>query len=99
MNYWIFVHAVYSVPGCIGVSFMDTFAIVCCRYLGRKRLKYKEEEWVKGAKTLIWPHYSYWTLSYILSYRGATKLLAQKPLSKMVPVDEYLPIMFNQHPT
>ncbi|OWF49716.1 procollagen galactosyltransferase 1-like isoform X2 [Mizuhopecten yessoensis] len=67
-------------------------------YLGRKRLKISEESYVEGSETLVWPSYSYWTLSYILSNRGAKKLLQQEPLSKMIPVDEYLPIMFDKHP-
>ncbi|XP_033732543.1 procollagen galactosyltransferase 1-like isoform X2 [Pecten maximus] len=67
-------------------------------YLGRKRLKLSEETYVDGSQTLVWPSYSYWTLSYILSDRGARKLLQQQPLSKMIPVDEYLPIMFDKHP-
>lgn len=66
-------------------------------YLGRKRL-HKEEKLVDGASYLVWPTYSYWTLSYIISQKGAQKLINQKPLRKMIPVDEYLPIMFNQHP-
>lgn len=67
-------------------------------YLGRKRLNVKDEAYVQGSKTLAWPSYSYWTLSYILSYKGVEKLMAQEPLKKMIPVDEYLPIMFDQHP-
>ncbi|KAF2901651.1 hypothetical protein ILUMI_04535 [Ignelater luminosus] len=42
--------------------------------------------------------YSYWTLGYALSYRGARKLLDAEPLSRLVPVDEYLPILFDKHP-
>lgn len=42
--------------------------------------------------------YSYWTLGYALSNRGAKKLLDGDPLSKLVPVDEYLPILFDRHP-
>lgn len=67
-------------------------------YLGRKRLHRNEEKVVDGTSHLVWPSYSYWTLSYIVSQQGAQKLLNQKPLGKMVPVDEYLPIMFNRHP-
>ena len=52
---------------------------------------------MEGSERLAWPHYSYWTLSYALSNAGAHKLLAQKPLTKMVPVDEFLPIMFDRH--
>ncbi|KAL5012579.1 hypothetical protein ScPMuIL_011130 [Solemya velum] len=66
-------------------------------YIGRKRL-HRSEEWVDGSEQLVWPSYSYWTLSYLLSRRGATKLVQQRPLQKMIPVDEYLPIMFDRHP-
>nr|KAG5699847.1 hypothetical protein BaRGS_034621 [Batillaria attramentaria] len=65
-------------------------------YLGRKRLRKNDERLVEGSERLAWPHYSYWTLSYMLSNAGARKLLAQKPLSKMVPVDEYLPMHVRQ---
>ncbi len=42
--------------------------------------------------------YSYWAIAYALSFHGAEKLLDGKPLGKMVAVDEYLPIMYNEHP-
>uniref|UniRef100_A0A8C9XT73 Si:ch211-13f8.2 n=1 Tax=Sander lucioperca TaxID=283035 RepID=A0A8C9XT73_SANLU len=68
-------------------------------YVGRKRLQVKEpEQWVKGVSNLVHPGYSYWTLGYVLSLNGAQKLLQAKPLNKMLPVDEFLPIMFNKHP-
>ena len=41
--------------------------------------------------------YTYWTLSYALTRRGMTKLLSQDPIAHMLPVDEYLPIMFDSH--
>nr|XP_046264773.1 procollagen galactosyltransferase 2 [Scatophagus argus] len=68
-------------------------------YVGRKRLQVKKpEHWVKGVSNLVHPGYSYWTLAYVLSLTGAKKLLHAKPLNKMLPVDEFLPIMFNKHP-
>ncbi|XP_044287137.1 procollagen galactosyltransferase 1 isoform X2 [Varanus komodoensis] len=41
-----------------------------------------------------------WDLIYIGRKRmqGAQKLLGAEPLSKMLPVDEFLPVMFNKHP-
>ena len=42
--------------------------------------------------------YSYWTLGYILTNRGASLLLEDDPKMKMIPVDEYIPVMFDQHP-
>ncbi|KHJ75106.1 LPS glycosyltransferase, partial [Oesophagostomum dentatum] len=67
-------------------------------YLGRKRLADQEELWVPGHRHLSTVGYSYWTLGYILSNEGARRLLAAKPLEALLPVDEYLPIMFNKHP-
>ncbi|KAL3870728.1 hypothetical protein ACJMK2_038772 [Sinanodonta woodiana] len=67
-------------------------------YLGRKRLNLKDEFYVTDSQTLVWPSYSYWTLSYLLSLEGAKKLLQQRPLQRMIPVDEYLPVMFDKHP-
>ncbi|XP_017328224.3 procollagen galactosyltransferase 2 [Ictalurus punctatus] len=68
-------------------------------YVGRKRLQVKNpERWVQGIKNLVYPDYSYWTLGYALSLQGAKKLLEAKPLGKMLPVDEFLPVMFNKHP-
>ncbi|KAG7456859.1 hypothetical protein MATL_G00240430 [Megalops atlanticus] len=68
-------------------------------YVGRKRLQVKQrEQAVEGVSNLVVPDYSYWTLGYALSLQGATKLLNAQPFSKMLPVDEFLPVMFNKHP-
>jgi len=75
-----------------------TICILFCSYLGRKILRSDMESWVDGTSSIVWPHYSYWTLGYMLTYRGAWKLIQQNPLGKLVPVDEYLPIMFDKHP-
>ena len=68
------------------------------RYVGRKALMWREEKYVQGATRLVYPLYSYWTLGYVLSVRGARKLLEGRPFDNLLPVDEYIPIMFNQHP-
>ena len=47
---------------------------------------------------LVEADYSYWTLGYMMSLRGARKLLRAEPLSKVLPVDEFLPVMYNKHP-
>lgn len=67
-------------------------------YLGRKKLKSSDEPWVEEAENLVYVDYSYWTLCYAITLEGAKKLLAAQPLGQMLPVDEYLPIMFNKHP-
>ena len=56
-----------------------------------------EEVAVEGTETLVYAKYSYWTLGYILRLSGAEKLIAAEPLGQMIPVDEYIPIMFNDH--
>lgn len=66
--------------------------------MGRKILNWEDEELVSGTSVLVTPHYSYWTLGYLISLRGARKLMEAQPFNKLLPVDEYLPIMFNTHP-
>ncbi|KAM7543262.1 hypothetical protein Aperf_G00000013533 [Anoplocephala perfoliata] len=66
-------------------------------YVGRKRMS-TNEVMVEGTHFLAYPSYTYWTLAYMLRRSGALKLMAQRPLEKMVAVDEFLPIMFNRHP-
>ncbi|NXF96072.1 GT251 galactosyltransferase, partial [Eubucco bourcierii] len=68
-------------------------------YLGRKRMQVEvPEKPVPRVRNLVVADYSYWTLAYALSLRGAQKLLAAQPLAKMLPVDEFLPVMFDKHP-
>ena len=67
-------------------------------YLARKILHYRKEKWVPLSSRLVLPDYSYWTAGYLVSQSGAKKLLRQQPLTKMMAVDEYLPLMFNEHP-
>jgi collagen beta-1,O-galactosyltransferase len=42
--------------------------------------------------------YSYWTLGYALSLNGASKLIHADPLSRLLAIDEFLPIMYDKHP-
>ncbi|XP_026723121.1 procollagen galactosyltransferase 1-like [Athene cunicularia] len=68
-------------------------------YIGRKRMQVERpEKSVPRVRNLVEADYSYWTLGYVLSLSGARKLLAAEPLGKMLPVDEFLPVMFNKHP-
>ncbi|XP_035995694.1 procollagen galactosyltransferase 2 [Fundulus heteroclitus] len=67
-------------------------------YLGRKQVNPGKEEAVENVRNLVVADYSYWTLSYAISQQGAQKLLNAEPLSKMLPVDEFLPIMYDKHP-
>jgi collagen beta-1,O-galactosyltransferase len=68
-------------------------------YLGRKIMRADEENYEKTIETfLIEPSYSHWTVGYALSLRGAKMLVDEKPIQKILPVDEYLPIMYDHHP-
>ncbi|MEQ2251506.1 Procollagen galactosyltransferase 1 [Ilyodon furcidens] len=68
-------------------------------YIGRKRMQVDHpEKSVPNIHNLVEADYSYWTLGYMLSLQGAQKLLMAEPLSKMLPVDEFLPVMYNKHP-
>uniref|UniRef100_A0A4W4GZG1 procollagen galactosyltransferase n=1 Tax=Electrophorus electricus TaxID=8005 RepID=A0A4W4GZG1_ELEEL len=68
-------------------------------YIGRKRMQVdRPEKAVHNVHNLVEADYSYWTLGYMMSLQGAKKLLKAEPLTKMLPVDEFLPIMFNKHP-
>ncbi|KAJ8260546.1 hypothetical protein COCON_G00162690 [Conger conger] len=66
-------------------------------YLGRKQVQPGDEVVVENVRNLVVADYSYWTLSYMISQQGAQKLLNAEPLSKMLPVDEFLPIMYDKH--
>lgn len=70
-------------------------------YLGRKREgESAEESWFNNRtdSMLVHPTYSYWTIGYLISLSGAKKLVNSEPLSKLIPVDEFLPIMYDRHP-
>uniref|UniRef100_A0A672I0X4 procollagen galactosyltransferase n=1 Tax=Salarias fasciatus TaxID=181472 RepID=A0A672I0X4_SALFA len=68
-------------------------------YIGRKRMQVDHpERSLPNIHNLVEADYSYWTLGYMLSLRGARKLLRAKPLTKMLPVDEFLPVMYDKHP-
>ncbi|XP_017304196.2 glycosyltransferase 25 family member-like [Diaphorina citri] len=67
-------------------------------YLGRKKLSEKPDTWVSGSRYLVEASYSYWTLGYLLSRQGARKLTQARPLSNLLPVDEFLPLLSGKHP-
>ena len=67
-------------------------------YLGRKKLQVEEPEIIPyGGSHFVEADYSYWTLAYALTLEGAKKLIAQAPLDRLLPVDEYLPIMYDRY--
>lgn len=65
-------------------------------YLGRNPLG-KDGLSIKGSKLLREPGPSLTLSGYIITFQGARKLINTKPLKKMVPVDEYVGIMYDKH--
>ncbi len=57
-----------------------------------------DEKLLPETTCLVKPAYSYWTLGYLVSHSGAEKLVQAQPFDNLLPVDEYFPIMFNEHP-
>ncbi|KAK4539079.1 hypothetical protein RGQ29_031991 [Quercus rubra] len=68
-------------------------------YLGRKLQDNSNREELRLFPNFVRPKYSYWTIGYIITRSGAEKLIASDPLTKLLPVDEYLPLMYDQHPS
>lgn len=64
-------------------------------YIGRKILNVEDESaFPEGARHFLINDYSYWTLAYALSLKGAKKLMDQAPLDRLVPVDEYWRVLW-----
>lgn len=68
-------------------------------YLGRKVQDTSAREELRLFPNFVRPKYSYWTIGYIITKSGAEKLIASEPLTKLLPVDEFLPLMYDQHPS
>ena len=67
-------------------------------YLGRKVLiTHEPERRVHNCNKIVWARYSYWTLGYVLRLSGARQLVEGDPRDQLLPVDEYIPIKFNEH--
>ncbi len=63
-------------------------------YLGRKKITKQYENKVPIADDLVKASYSYWTCGYLISLSGAHKLASLEFYNNVIPVDEYLPIMY-----
>nr|AEX63014.1 putative procollagen-lysine [Moumouvirus Monve] len=82
-------------------NFMEKFKIyeseINCSYdmlyLHRKALNFDSEE--KISVHIRKPKKSYWTCAYVLTYTGAKKLINSNYLDNLIPVDEFLPIMYD----
>uniref|UniRef100_A0A9L0IY60 Uncharacterized protein n=1 Tax=Equus asinus TaxID=9793 RepID=A0A9L0IY60_EQUAS len=66
----------------------DSAPILHPSYVGRKRMQVERpEKAVPRVRNLVEADYSYWTM-----------LLAARPLAKMLPIDEFLPVMEGSFP-
>jgi collagen beta-1,O-galactosyltransferase len=63
-------------------------------YIGRKPLRRGEH---RLSEHTVVPRYSYWTNGYVLNKAGAEKLLATDFNQHIIPVDEYLPLLYHSH--
>lgn len=61
-------------------------------YLHRKPLDSQSELLISD--NIIKPNKSYWACAYILTYNGAKKLIESNYINNIIPVDEFLPIMY-----
>jgi len=67
-------------------------------YVGRKRGPGADNDVeVMVTESISNVTYSFWTLGYLITGDAAKVLVDEKPLEKLVPVDEYLPIMYGAH--
>lgn len=63
-------------------------------YLGRYRVdRSGTEPRVPGTRWLVKPGHSYFMICYLLSSRGAKKLLDADPFHSLLPVDEFINLM------
>lgn len=62
-------------------------------YLGRRPLNKNE---IKVSENITKAKYSYGMHAYILSYAGAQKLLKSNYLNNLFPVDEFLPLLYDE---
>lgn len=63
-------------------------------YLGRMKIWNDKEQVCKG---IVRPGYSWLSHSYVIKDSGAEKLVNTNFLSSLIPLDEYLPVMYNSH--
>lgn len=61
-------------------------------YLNRKPLNIETERLL--SEHICLPNKSYWTCAYILRHSGAVRLIDSNYINNIIPVDEFLPIMY-----
>ena len=63
-------------------------------HVGRKPLRAPEH---RITPRVVYPRYSYWTNGYLLNRAGAGKLLFTDYFHHIIPVDEYIPLLYRSH--
>lgn len=92
-------HLLSTLPMWCKLQLLLSLTVLPPSYIGRKRMQVdRPEKSVPNIHNLVEADYSYWTLGYMISLQGAQKLLRAEPLKRILPVDEFLPVMFNKHP-
>jgi len=64
-------------------------------YLGRRPLN-KDNE-IKINNTIVKANYSYGMHAYLITYTGAKKLLESNFLNNLFPIDEFLPLLYDEN--
>jgi collagen beta-1,O-galactosyltransferase len=68
-------------------------------YLGRHRVnRSANEPLIEGTRWLVSPSHSYFTIAYLLSSRGAQKLVDANPFHSLLPADEFIAVMYGRPP-
>ena len=65
-------------------------------YLGRKAINEDKETLL--SENIVEAKYSYWACGYIVTLDGAKKLIESNYIDNIIPVDEFLPLMFGHSP-
>ena len=64
-------------------------------YLGRNRVDWSGTE-ARIATWLVQPDYSHFLVGYLLSSRGAQKLLDADPFHSLLPADDFITVMYGR---
>tara|TARA_Y100000590_G_scaffold470383_1_gene664323 strand:+ start:2486 stop:5830 length:3345 start_codon:yes stop_codon:yes gene_type:complete len=65
-------------------------------YLGRKKISENEyEEYIEDSNCILYPSYSYWCIGYLIHKEFCKKIISSNFLQKIIPIDEYLPLIGN----
>ncbi|CAG0917729.1 unnamed protein product [Notodromas monacha] len=67
-------------------------------YMGYEAVLPMNHSKLNGSIHFARPDYTYGSYAYIITLEGARKLVNSPILRKVIPTDEFLPVMYNSHP-